>query len=100
MRSIVRALGDAKGGGIMLLGVESFLRDLMATLRSNENFLALLVIDQDRSQLLYETAISLYAKEILVKDAAERTTAGTEKSFFKVTDFRYVHGGIQGWADQ
>jgi len=77
--------------------VELFLRDFVEMLKSNANVLAPLMIDQERSPLLYETAKSLCTKEIVMKEEMRQVpTAASGKPYLKVADFRYVQGGIQG----
>lgn len=76
--------------------VESFLRNIVSILRSNASMLVVLMIDRDRSQLLYETARTLCTKEISVEGISHETIAGTDKSFLSHTDSRYTQGEVRG----
>lgn len=76
--------------------VESFLRDLVRVLRSNDDALVILMIDRSRSPLLYETARTLCTREISVEDVLHAAIPATEKSFLSSADLRHAQGEIRG----
>jgi len=76
--------------------VESFLRNLVRLLRSNDDVLVILMIDSSRSPLLYETARTLCTREISVEDVSHATIDAGERSFSSSGDLRYTQGEVRG----
>ena len=80
--------------------VESFLRSFMGVMTSRGNTIVPLVVDREKSGLLYETARSLATKEVdcrieTIPMEAEAGTFPTKATDVrKISEFRYMEGGM------
>lgn len=79
--------------------VESFLRSFVGVMTSRGNTIVPLVVDKEKSGLLYETARSLATKEVdcrieTIPMEAGGTTQTKATDVRKISEFRYMEGGI------
>ncbi len=79
--------------------VESFLRSFVGVMTSRGNTIVPLVVDKEKSGLLYETARSMATKEIdcrIENIPAEAGGVSQAKAtdVRKISEFRYMEGGI------
>lgn len=78
--------------------VEAFLHSFVAVMTSKGNTLVPLVVDKERSGLLYETARSMAVKEINIRGEPIPVVSGERKDrassdMRKISEFRFMEGG-------
>ncbi len=79
--------------------VESFLRSFIGVMTSRGNTIVPLVVDKEKSGLLYETARSLATKEVDCRiETIPLEAGGTSQTqatdVRKISEFRYMEGGL------
>lgn len=72
--------------------VEAFLNNFVGVLESSGNVMAPLIVDSEKSGMLYETARGLCKSEVRFKDTALMPSAMPTEIVRKVTDFNQVKG--------
>lgn len=79
--------------------VEAFLRSFVGVMTSRNNTIVPLVVDKEKSGLLYETARSLATREINCRTEnlpaeAGGTSSAKANDVRKISEFRFIDGGI------
>jgi hypothetical protein len=73
--------------------VELFLRNFVTVLTEQKKVLIPLVIDSEKSGLLYDTAKGLCQSEVKLQDNSFAVSASDESRIKRISDLKYVVGG-------